>query len=102
MRVKNWSGEEKLSVREILVRLNQIRRQDPEGFQRLLRKRVPLSLDIRRLEEIPAIGGGFSLKWGPLELLNALFGVDVDGRGPFMEMVDGEGSLVNVTLPYLG
>lgn len=94
-----WNGGEVVSVKDVVTRLNLLLKKDPDTVQRLVEKKVRASPELVQAPDMPILDGRGTPKLGVVDLLNAIFGVDLKGYGPVMPCYNENERLVSFSLP---
>lgn len=106
MKVEKWTGDEKVSVNDILAVLNDALKKDPEAMTALVNARVNCnealenhdSIQVGTYDDKGEFASEGQTKVGLLGLLNGLVGVDKNVYGPISATVDDDGNVTAFSL----
>ena len=92
LRVKEWTGDETVAVKDIVAALNEIYNLDPDFIQKLSFTHFPCNTAIRDHESVQAkCYDDCSMedpKVGFIGALNGLLGIDKNGAGPISAIIE--------------
>jgi len=92
LKVKEWTGDEKVAIKDIVADLNKIFKMDPDLMNKFMKTYFPCNYAVRDCEGVQVKCYDEASTENPqvsfIGLLNGLLGVDKIGVGPVSAILD--------------